>query len=223
MLKLRFGLCLLAAMVAAGSGVGLAQQKAVGSFEGSTDVGAVRAGTTAYDAARGTYRVTGGGADMWGPADGLHLSWVRLAGDATMTAEVHFPADGVAAALEKGVLIFRQSLDPGSPYADVAIHGDGHITTQYRETAGGKTADTTSTVHGAAGGWTRLQIVRRGDVFTVSAAPLGPSVDPAMVASEPVTVVLRGPVYVGIGVCAHDAGGLATVTFRRVKVQPARE
>jgi TolB protein len=220
MLKLKFGLCLLAAIVAAGSGVGFAQQKAVGSFDGSADVGAVKPGATAYDAARGTYRVTGGGADMWGTADGLHLSWVRLAGDATVTAEVQFPADGVAA-LEKGVLIFRQSLDPGSPYADVAIHGDGHITTQYRETAGGKTADTTSTVHGAPGGWTRLQIMRRGDVFTVSAAPLGASVAPAMVASEPVTVVLRGTVYVGIGVCAHDANGLATVTFRKVKIKPA--
>jgi hypothetical protein len=222
MLKLRFGLCLLAAMVAAGSGVGLAQHRAVGSFEGSTDVGAVKAGGTTYDAARGTYRVTGGGADMWGTADGLHLSWVRLAGDATATAEVQFPADGVAA-LEKGVLIFRQSLDPGSAYADVAIHGDGHITTQYRKTAGGKTEDTTSTVHGAAGGWTRLQIVRRGDVFTVSAGPVDGSARQPMVASEPVTVVLRGPVYVGIGVCAHNADGLATVTFRRVKVERAGE
>jgi TolB protein len=123
--------------------------------------------------------------------------------------------------LEKGVLIFRQSLDPGSAYADVAIHGDGHITTQYRKTTGGKTEDTTSTAHGAVGGWTRLQIVRRGDEFTVSAVPVSGAVDQPMVASEPVTVVLRGPVYVGIGVCAHDADGLATVTFRRVKVERA--
>jgi hypothetical protein len=78
-------------------------------------------------------------------------------------------------------------------------------------------------VHGAVGGWTRLQIVRRGDVYTVSAGPVGGSVGQPMVASEPVTVVLRGPVYVGIGVCAHDADGLATVTFRRVKVERAGE
>src|ERR1700742_3433469 len=101
--KLRCVLCLLAAMVAVGSGGGLAQQGAVGSFAGSTDVRAVKAGSTVYDAADGTYRVTGGGADMWGTADGLHLSWVRLTGDATVTAEVQFPADGVVA-LEKGVL-----------------------------------------------------------------------------------------------------------------------
>ncbi|HWZ52059.1 MAG TPA: hypothetical protein VNW54_11415 [Granulicella sp.] len=183
-------------------------------FQGSTDVGSVVAGATVYDAARGGYRVTGGGADMWGAADGFHLSWVRLAGDATVTAEVQFPEDGVVA-LEKGVLIFRQSLDPGSAYADVAMHGDGHITAQYRTVAGGKTEDTTSTVHGVAHGWTRLRIKRRGDAFTVSAGP----VDGELTASAPVTVALQGPVYVGIGVCAHNAGGLATVTFSKVRIE----
>jgi TolB protein len=224
MFKLRHVLYLLIAAVVGGCGVGLAQQTAVGSFAGSTDVGAVKPGSTVYlpegkggvpGADGGTYRVTGGGADMWGTADGLHLSWVRLASDrAVMTAEVQFPPEGVAR-LEKAVLIFRQSLDPGSAYADVAIHGDGHITAQYREVEGGKTADTTSTVHGVAGGWTRLRIERNGDAYTVSAG-LG---DGKMVASEPVTVTLHGPVYAGIGVCAHDAEGLATVSFRNVRIE----
>ena len=112
MLKLRFGLCLLAAMVAAGSGVGFAQQKALGSFDGSTDVGAVKPGATAYDAARETYRVTGGGADMWGTADGLHLSWVRLAGDATVTAD-HFTPNGGALPADR--LVTRFTVTAFSP------------------------------------------------------------------------------------------------------------
>ena len=128
-----------------------------GLFEGSTDVGSTHKGSTVYDPGRGEYRVTGGGADMWGAADAFHLSWVRLSGDVTLTADVRFPSDGSAIPLKKAVLIVRQSLDPASPYADVANHGDGHITLQYRATQGGETADTTSPEHGS----TRLRIARR--------------------------------------------------------------
>ena len=182
-----------------------------GLFEGSTDVGSTPKGSTVYDPGRGEYRVTGGGADMWGAADAFHLSWVRLSGDVTLTADVAFPADGGAIPLKKAVLIERQSLDPASPYADVAIHGDGHITLQYRATQGGETADTTSTEHGS----TRLRIERKGDQFTIYAGPANGK----LTASAPVTIVLHDPVYVGIGMCAHQADRLETAVFSNVKIE----
>ena len=181
-----------------------------GLFEGSTDVGNTLKGSTVYDPASREYRVTGGGADMWGAADAFHLSWVRLSGDVTLTADVRFPADGGAIPLKKAVLIVRQSLDPASPYADVAIHGDGHITLQYRATQGGETADTTSTEHGS----TRLRIERKGDRFTMYAGPSNGK----LVASAPVTIILHDPVYVGIGMCAHKADAVETAVFSNVKI-----
>jgi TolB protein len=226
MRKLGRMLYLLIAVVAVSCAAGVAQQRSTGIFAGSTDIGAIRPGSTIYlpaDAAHGDeYRVTGGGADMWGAADAFHLSWVRLQGDTVFNADVLLPANGIPA-LAKAVLIFRQTLDPGSPYVDAAIHGDGHITTQYRNLPGGKTEDTTATVHGAPGNWTRLRIERRGNTFTVSAGPAdGASNSTAdnstLLASEPVTVKLHGPVYVGIGVCAHSPDGLATVTFANVRI-----
>lgn len=193
------------------AGLTVAQEKTSHAlFDGSTDIGAARPGSTAYDAKRGEYRIAGGGADMWGESDAFRFSWTRLSGDATLTADIHFPP-GKLVPLEKAVLIFRQSLDPASAYADVAIHGDGHITLQYRKVTGGKTEDTTSTEHGS----TRLRIERKGDQFTISA---GPS-DGQLVASPPVTVALHDPVYVGLGMCAHDADGLATVTFSNVQLE----
>jgi len=182
-----------------------------GLFEGSTDVGSTLKGSTVYDPGSGEYRVTGGGADMWGAADAFHLSWVRLSGDVTLTADVRFPADGGAIPLKKAVLIVRQSLDPASPYADVAIHGDGHITLQYRATQGGETADTTSTEHGS----TRLRIERKGDQFTMYAGPANGKLS----ASAPVTIILHDPVYVGIGMCAHKADGVETAVFSNVKIE----
>ncbi len=182
-----------------------------GLFEGSTDVGDTHKGETVYDPGGGEYRVTGGGADMWNAADAFHLSWVRLSGDVTLTADVRFPADGGAIPLKKAALIVRQSLDPASAYADAAIHGDGHITLQYRKTQGGETADTTSTEHGAM----RLRIERKGDQFTMYAGPA----DGKLTASAPVTIILHDPVYVGIGMCAHNADGVETAVFSNVRIE----
>ncbi len=162
--------------------------RALGLFEGSTDVGATLKGDTVYDPATGEYRVTGGGADMWGATDAFHMTWLRASGDGTLTADVRFPADGGAIPLKKAVLIVRQNLDPDSAYVDVAIHGDGHITLQYRETKGGQTADITSPQHNS----TRLRIVRKGDQFTMYTG----SADGKLTASGTVKIALKDPVYV---------------------------
>jgi TolB protein len=213
MMNLSQGFKEIVAFALAASGMVVAQQRPSGSrsiFEGSSDVGKTRAGSTVYEPAGGVYRVTGGGADMWGAADDFHFSWVRLSGDATLTADIQYPWSSKAP-LEKAVLIFRQSLDPGSAYADNAIHADGHITLQYRATAGGKTADVTAAEHGA----TRLRIERSGDRFTAYTGSAGGK----LTAFSNTTIAMEGPVYVGIGVCAHDTEGLTTVSFSNVSIE----
>lgn len=215
MIKPRNGFNLILAIALAGPTLIVAQQNASGShgiFTGSNDLGVTLKGSTVFDPISGSYQVTGGGADMWGGADALHLSWVQFAGDATLAADVHFPADAIP--MEKAVLIVRQSLDPASAYADVAIHGDGHITLQYRTIPGGKTEDQTAAEHGSR--WLRIE--RHGDQFTAYSGPA----DGKLVAFASTTVVMKGPVYVGIGVCAHNADALATATFSHVTVEQTR-
>jgi len=212
MINLHRTLNLFLAVVLAAPGLVAAQQTTkgpLGIFTGSTDVGKTLKGSSVYDPADGTYRVTGGGADLWGAEDDFHLSWVRLSGDAALTADIHFPAD--AAPGEKAVLIFRQNLDSASAYADVAIHGDGHITLQYRNSFEGKTADVTAADHGAL----RLRIERKGNQFTAYTG----SGTGKLSAFSSTTVSLKDPVYVGIGVCAHNAESLATVTFSNVAIE----
>jgi hypothetical protein len=179
-------------------------------FSGAADVGQTQQGSTVYDPATGNYLVTGGGADMWGISDAFHFTWVKVSGDATLTADVHFPSSNNIP-LEKAVLIFRQSLDPASPYADIAIHADGHITLQYRSAHGGKTDDVVAPEHGS----TRLRIERKDNLFTASTG----SGDGKLTSFSSTTVIMDGSVYVGIGVCSHNANGLAAVTFSNVTIQ----
>ena len=179
-------------------------------FRGSADVGTARAGGDTYDPQSGNYRISGGGRDMWGSADAFHFVWLRLSGDASLTASIVFP-DAATANLAKGVLIFRESLDPGSAYADIAIHGDGHTTLQYRALANGDTADVTSAfTHPST-----LRIERRGNRFIASVAAAGHA--PTAFAST--DVPMNEEVYVGLGVCAHGADSLATAIFSDVRVE----
>ena len=135
-----------------------------GPFRTSTDIGSAQRGTTTYNPATGTYEIAGGGADVWGAADDFRFVWTRISGDASLAADVHINPP-FSYRISKGMLMFRASLDPGSPYADIAIHADGHITLQYRLTQGGETKDATLPEKNEP----RLQIVRHGDNFTVTA------------------------------------------------------
>jgi hypothetical protein len=184
--------------------------EATGIFAGSTEIGTTRKGSTVYVPASGEYQVAGGGSDLWGTTDDFHFTWVRLSGDVSLTADIRFPASSPEA-LRKALLMVRQSLDPGSAYADAAIHGDGHIDLQFRKVDGGKTDDALSTQHGS----TRLRIERKGDQFTVFAGEPGQSLIPV----PPVTIVMQGPVYIGIGVCAHNANAVEEAIFSNVKIE----
>ncbi len=178
-----------------------------------SNIGLTQPGTLHIDpATAGTYTMSGGGADMWGTADAFSFGWVRMTGDGSLEAEVTF-TQPLAYPIAKAVLMFRQSLAPGSPYADIAIHGDGHITLQYRAAAGSETKDTTLPEHGP----TRLRIERRGSTFTACALFAdGHAGTPASI-----TLPLTDPVYVGLGVGSHNTAALQTAQFSHVKLKGA--
>ena len=191
-----------------------AQQGPIGIFEGRGDLGITpKTGGIEYDPATSEYRITGGGANIWAAEDAMYFAWKRLSGDVTFTADIRFVGAG-AVAHRKAVLMVRQDITPGSAYADVALHGDGLTSLQFRPTAGAQTQEIKSTVTGP----TRVRIERRGNTFTVFAGKPGGE----LTATAPQVVQLTDPVYVGLGVCSHDANVLETAVFSNVQLTPAR-
>jgi regulation of enolase protein 1 (concanavalin A-like superfamily) len=163
-----------------------------------------------YNAAAGVYRVTGGGANIWAATDAFHFVWKRLSGDVTLTADIQFSGAG-AAAHRKAVLMVRQELEPDSPYADVALHGDGLTSLQFRPTTGAITQEIRSPVIAPL----RIRIERRGEQFTIYAGKPGEELKSTGTA----IVSLSDPVYVGLGVCSHNADNLETAVFSNVKLE----
>jgi len=142
---------LLASLVAANQSCrGQGSLASVGTFEGHGDVGTVlHAGASEYDAAGHSYTLTGSGENMWFNSDDFQFAWKKLSGDVALTADISFAGKG-GNAHRKAVLMLRQSLDGDSVYADVALHGDGLTSLQYRDAKGGATHEIQSIVSAPA-------------------------------------------------------------------------
>ena len=205
----------IAAALLAAPALPQSSDSTVGLFERRTNVGtATLPGSVQYDAAKGEYTITGGGANLWGKVDGFYYLWKRVSGDFAVTADIRVrPGSSAESHVHrKGALMVRQELTPGSVYADAAVHGDGSTALQFRLAADEATAEIKPEVTAPA----RVRIERRGNRFTMSyAAKAG---DP-LATTAPQVVEMRDPVYVGIAVCAHKADALETVQFSNVRFE----
>ena len=185
----------------------------LGQFQGQGDFGTIlHPGSGRYDASNGSYTVSGSGANLWFGIDDFHYVWKKMSGDVAVTADIDFVGDK-GNAHRKAVLMIRQSLDPHSVYADVARHGDGLTSLQYRDTTG----ENTHEVETYGKGPRRVRIEKRGDYAYVSI----PDASGAMVPSgAAMRVGITGEFYVGLGVCSHDENVTETAIFSNVKIEP---
>jgi TolB protein len=208
--KRSFALSIVLVMVLAG--VGLAQTSDLGIFSNQGSVGQTPPGGIAhYDSAKGEYRITGGGANVWGTADAFYFVWKKASGDMTLSAEVQWVGTS-ATEHRKAVLMIRQSLEPGSAYADAVSHGNGLTSLQFRGAANEQTYQLFTQVDGPV----RLRIERKGSQFTMYA---GKPNEELKIVGPIEYVGLQDPVYVGLGVCSHVATTLETAVFSNVKIE----
>jgi hypothetical protein len=184
----------------------------LGVFERQADIGTVQlAGSAQYDPDAKTYTVTAGGENMWAAKDAFHFVWTTVTGDVSLAADIAFQGKGKNAH-RKACLLIRQDLDADSAYVDVAVHGDGLTSLQFRETKGGATHEVQSNVKAPA----RVQLVKRGDYALLYIASKG---EELRFSGAAVRLELQGPLQVGIGVCAHDKDVMETAVFSSVDLK----
>jgi TolB protein len=195
------------------STLGQSAASPIGAFDGQSDIGTVlHPGSAVFDSSNKTYTIAGSGENMWFASDAFHFIWTKASGDLSLTADVSFLGTG-GNKHRKGVLMIRQSLDPDSIYADVALHGDGLTSLQFRDDKGGLTHEVQSNLSAPG----TLRIEKRGDYFFMSLAPKGGKVE---IASGSVRIPIQGSYYVGLGVCSHDKDAVEKATFSNVALHP---
>lgn len=189
----------------------------LGAFALDSDIGTVRQpGSASFDAKTKSYVVVGNGDDLWAAKDAFHFVSRKAAGDIAIAATIS-PEAGSTEPHSKAGLMFRQSLAPDSPYADVVVHENGLVALQYRETRGGITHE----IQAAHSGFGRLQVKRDGDFVLIAIADNAGRLQPI---GGAVKLQLRNPYYVGLLVCSHSDTQTKTVRFSQVEItRPGHE
>ncbi|HWD93728.1 MAG TPA: hypothetical protein VG938_15415 [Verrucomicrobiae bacterium] len=186
-------------------------QSDLGIFSKQADVGeTAKAGAVDFNSKTGEYTITGGGGNIWGANDAFHFVWKQMTGDFVLTAKVRFVGTN-GDPHRKACLFARQSLGPNSAYADVAVHGVGLTSLQYRAAENGATHEIRSEISGP----TQVRLERRGDYFSFWVAAPG---EPLKLDGGYLSVPMKGDLYVGLGVCAHNNQTTSTAVFSEVEL-----
>jgi Tol biopolymer transport system component len=197
----------LAALVSLWAGPASAEP--VGQFGDHADVGKVATpGRVTF--AGGTYRMSASGANIWDREDAFHYAWTQRSGDLHIAADIAFEGQGTDPHRKAGLMI-RQNLTPGSPYADVMVHGDGLVALQYREVQDGPTRQIVSAVTHAR----RVRLEREGDFVYFSVA--GPD-GVLHHAGGSFRIAFHDPYMVGLALSAHNNAVTETADFSNVEL-----
>ncbi len=205
--------CVLA-LVALHASAAAPAPSSLGIFEADQDIGTVlHPGSVQYDPAGQTYTVSGSGDNMWFGEDDFHFVWKKITDphDLALTAEIEFVGQ-TGNEHRKAVLMIRQSLDANSLYVDLARHGNGLTSLQFRSALGADTREVESSVSGPL----TVRIEKRGDRFYAFVSEKDGRLEPAGTATQ---LTLSLPFYVGIGVCAHDKNVTERAVFSHVTLQ----
>ena len=188
-------------------------QEKFGIFDTHQDVGQVQhPGAAKFDAATGTYTITGNGENMWAGRDDFHFAWTKVSGDVALTADIAFITTS-GDPHRKAVLDIRQTLDGPSKAVDVAEHGDGLTSLQFRAVSAADTHEVESNLSAPQ----RVRIVKRGDFVYAFVQGSDGRLHPSGAATK---ITFDGPFYIGIGVCSHNKDASVTATFRNVTLTP---
>jgi hypothetical protein len=202
------------------------EAKPIGLFAGQSDVGAALVpGSSSYDPATGSYRVTSAGYNVWYTRDEFRYLWKPMRGDVSLAADIEYP-DKKGFFDRKALLVIRQTLDDDSPEVLVALHGDGMIHLAMRPGKGQRVQDMEYRVGSRGhlpGGASpdslvvanarRLGIEKKGDQFQLFVSLFG---EPLHAFGAPFTLHMDGPFYVGIGFCSHQPVTLDTAVLSHV-------
>lgn len=194
----------------------------LGQLQHHQDVGEIlHPGNTVYDPAKDTYTVTGSGDNMWFKADDMQFAWKKVSGDIALTADIDFR--GTAGNNHrKAALVIRQTLDPNSAYADVARHGDGLTSLQFRLTPG----DVTHEIETAVTAPHQVRLVKRGDFVYVylgtgdDANDAGTGTGDLHFSGASIRLPFSGEFYVGLAVSSHDKDVSETAVFSHLRIDP---
>jgi len=191
-------------------------QNTSGIFEGSNDIGNVNhKGSLEFSPSDSTYTILGSGTNMWFNTDEFHFVWKKMSGNVSLGATIEMLGEGVDPH-RKACLMIRQSLETDAPYVDIAVHGDGLTSMQYRTLKGAETNEIKSNVLAPK----HVQIEKVGNYISMQIADEN---NDLQLAGGSLRMSFEEPYYIGLGVGSHNNDVLETIKFSKVSINTISE
>jgi len=193
-----------------------AAQNSTGIFEGNSDIGNVNhKGSVEFSPSDSTYTISGSGTNMWFNTDEFHFVWKKMAGNVSLGATIEMLGEGVDPH-RKACLMIRQSLEPDAAYVDIAVHGDGLTSMQYRNMKGAETNEIKSNILAPK----HVQIQKVGNYISMQ---LTDENNDLQLAGGSLRMNFGEPYYIGLGVSSHNNDVIETIKFSNVSINKLTE
>jgi hypothetical protein len=174
-------------------------------------------GSLSYDAAAGTYTMTGAGSNIWDGADQFHFAPKQLTGNGSITLRVDNIVPSTHGDPRIGVMI-RDSLDPGAANATLFVEPDPRTRLTQRLHLGEDTTTVVVTDVGETPLPTWIRLSRQGFTFKAERSSDGVNWRALTddVGASSANIAMTDPVYIGLVVCSHVSGQFAEATYSNV-------
>ena len=182
--------------------VAIAQNDTIGYFENHKDIGNPKlAGSAIYDKVTHSYKIKGGGYNIWFNRDEFHYAYKKVTGDFIATANFEFMGDEGNGHRKTGWML-RQSLADDDVHISAESHGDGLTVLQWRSKKGQNMKDPEEEIfYPERATFGVIQLQRTGKKVTMRIGHVG---EPLKTVGAHEMPNIKDPVYLGIYICSHD-------------------
>lgn len=166
-------------------------------------------GKHVYNPEHQCFMLTGGGYNIWNERDEFYYLSRPVAGDYIFSTNLEFIGKGTDPHRKAG-LMYRATLDEDAPYVDVAVHGDGLTSIQYRLKKGGETLEVATDVKMPE----FVQLEKSGNRYILRISKdQGPLKEVASIEAD-----LGKSIHAGLFVCSHNEGVTEQARFYNVRL-----
>jgi TolB protein len=186
----------------------------VGQFEDHQDIGTLlHPGSSQFDSDLKTYTLSASGENMWAAKDAFQFLFSQAKGDLSLSADISFLGAGTDKH-RKACLMIRQTLDADSAYIDVALHGDGLTSLQFREAKGALTHEVQSNLINPK----RVRLEKRGQFIYLYLSTDSSKDEDLKFCGASHRLTFSDPFYVGLAVCSHNKDITESANFSSVQL-----
>ena len=160
----------------------------------------------------GTYTITSSGDDIWNTADAFHYVFQKVITNETELT-IRVASINNTNSFAKCGIMFRQNLDPGSPYISISLIPSNQIYIQTRTSQSGSAVNVGTNIAHGAPYW--LRIYNIGNKYVCSYSNNGYD----WTKMDSVTMAMGTNPYVGIAYTTHNNSVLGTAVVDNVALK----